>query len=123
MKERKGLRRLSDLALKQRRQGLLKLLPPLAELLRGSLVQRYVTCGNPACKCARGERHGPLWYWTVTLGPGRTRGAIIPAEQIEQVRRWIDNYRKVKQHLEGISEINGELLRRQRQRLRQKGKK
>ena len=40
-----------------------------------------------SCKCARGERHGPMWYLTVTLGPGRTTGGIISADQIEQVRR------------------------------------
>jgi hypothetical protein len=120
MKASKGVSRISELALKQRRQGLVKLLPPVGEVLRGSLMERYVTCGNPACKCARGERHGPVWYLSVTLGPGRTIGATIPPEQLEQVREWIANYQKVKQHLEGISEINRELLRRERQRERKK---
>jgi len=115
-----NLSRTSDLALKRRRQGLVKLLPPVSEVLRGSLVERYVTCGNSACKCSRGERHGPVWYLSVTLGPGRTIGATIPPEQLEQVREWIANYQKVKQQLEAISEINRELLRRERQRVRQK---
>lgn len=116
MKASKGLGRLSELALRQRRQGLVRLLPPVGEVLRGSLVERYVTCGNPSCKCTRGQRHGPVWYLTVTLGPGRTTGGVIPAEQLGKVRRWIENYQKVKQHLEKISEINRELLRRQRNR-------
>ena len=125
MKASNGLRRLPDLALRQRRQGLAKQLPPVTDILRGSLVERYVTCGNPACKCAKGERHGPMWYLTVTLGPGRTTGGIIPAEQVEEVRGWIENYHKVKDHLEKISEINRELLRRQRdkQRQRKRGRK
>ena len=89
-------------------------------MLRGSLVERYVTCGNPACKCARGERHGPVWYLTVTLGRGRTTGGIIPGEKVEQVRRWIDNYQQLKDRLEKISEINRELLRRERQRQRKR---
>jgi hypothetical protein len=83
-------------------------------------MERYVTCGNPACKCARGERHGPVWYLSVTLGPGHTTGGTISPEQLDQVREWIANYQKVKQHLEGISEINRELLRRERQRGRMK---
>jgi len=125
VKASNGLRRLPDLALRQRRQGLAKQLPPVTDILRGSLVERYVTCGNPACKCAKGERHGPMWYLTVTLGPGRTTGGIIPAEQVEEVRGWIENYHKVKDHLEKISEINRELLRRQRdkQRQRKRGRK
>jgi len=125
VKESSGLSRLPELALRQRRQGLARQLPPVTETLRGSLVERYVTCGNPACKCAKGERHGPLWYLTVTLGPGRTTGGIIPSDQVEEVRGWIENYHKVKDHLEKISEINRELLRRQRdkQRQRKRGRK
>jgi len=125
VKASNGLRRLPGLALRQRRQGLAKQLPPVTDILRGSLIERYVTCGNPACKCAKGERHGPMWYLTVTLGPGRTTGGIIPSEQVEEVRGWIENYHKVKDHLEKISEINRELLRRRRdkQRQRQRGRK
>ena len=111
-----NLRKISTLALEQRRQGLVRLLPRLEETLRGSLMERYLTCGNPACKCARGERHGPVWYLSVTLGPGRTTGGVVSAEQRERVRRWIANYQQVKEHLEKISEINRELLRRERQK-------
>jgi hypothetical protein len=120
-----GLKRLSELALRHRRQGLAQQLPPVTDTLRGSLVERYVTCGNTSCKCAKGDRHGPLWYLTVTLGRGRTTGGIVPAEKVDQVRGWIENYRKIKDHLEKISEINRELLRRQReqQRKRQRAKK
>lgn len=120
MKASIGLSRLSELALRQRRQGLARLLPPVTEILRGSLVERYVTCGNPACKCARGERHGPMWYLTVTLGKGRTTGGIIDEEHVDRVRGWIANYHQLKDHVEKISEINRELLRRQRERRRNK---
>jgi uncharacterized protein DUF6788 len=123
MKASNGLSRFPELALRQRRQGLAKLLPPVAETLRGSLVERYVTCGNPACKCAKGERHGPIWYLTVTLGRGRTTGGIIPEEKVAEVRGWIENYHKVKDHLEKISEINRELLRRERAKQRQHKRK
>lgn len=120
MKASSELRRLPELALRQRRQGLAQQLPPVTETLRGSLVERYVTCGNPSCKCAKGERHGPMWYLTVTLGPGRTTGGIVPAEKVDQVQGWIENYHKVKDHLEKISEINRELLRRQREQQRKR---
>ena len=118
MKASSGLGRLPELALRERRQGLAKLLPPVTEILRGSLVERYVTCGNPACKCAKGERHGPIWYLTVTLGKGRTTGGIIPEDRVGEVRLWIENYHRLKDQLEKISEINRELLRRERDRKR-----
>lgn len=120
MKASNGLRKLPELALRQRRQGLAKLLPPITEILRGSLLQRYVTCGNPACKCAKGERHGPIWYLTVTLGRGHTTGGIIPEEKAAEVRSWIENYHKLKDQLEKISEINRELLRRERAKQRRR---
>jgi len=114
VKASSGLGRLPELALRERRKGLAQQLPPLTEILRGSLLERYVTCGNPSCKCAKGERHGPSWYLTVTLGPGRTTGGIVPEEKVAEVRGWIENYHKLKDHLEKISDINRELLRRQR---------
>ncbi len=60
MAEIEKLAKLSELALRNRREGLTKVLPPLGEVLRGSLMERYLTCGNPDCKCVRGERHGPV---------------------------------------------------------------
>lgn len=122
MKASKELSRLSELALRQRKLGLTKL-PPVAEILRGSLMERYVTCGNPSCKCARGERHGPTWYLSVTLGPGRTTGSIISEEKVDEVRSGIENYHKVKDQLEKISDINRELLRRDRPRQRKRDRK
>lgn len=55
-----------------------------------------------------------MWYLTVTLGRGRTTGGIVGEEQLAGVRTWIENYHKLKDHLEKISEINRELLRRER---------
>src|SRR6266852_3013297 len=97
MKASSGLSRLSELALRQRRQGLAKQLPPVTEILRGSLVERYVTCGNPACKCFKGERHGPMWYLTVTLGRGRAPSAESDSQiphrsmplALKALARWI----------------------------------
>ncbi len=112
MAERENLSRLSTLALRKRREGFLKLLPPLREILRGSLTERFLTCGKPYCKCARGERHGPVWYLSVSLDQSHRTGSTVPPHQIAQVRRGIECYHRVKEHLEKISNINRELLRR-----------
>jgi len=112
MVERENLARLSDLALRHRREGLTKVLPPLAEVLRGTLMERYLTCGHPDCKCARGQRHGPVWYLSVTLDQSHRAGCTVPGDQVEQVRHWIENYHRVKENLEKISDINRELVRR-----------
>ncbi len=112
MRERENLSRLSILALRKRREGLTKNLPSLAEILRGSLMERYMTCGKPDCKCGRGERHGPIWYLSVTLDQTHRTGTTVPPEQVERVRRWIENYHALKDRLEKISDINREILRR-----------
>jgi hypothetical protein len=114
MVERESLVKLSELALRNRRQGLIKLLPPLGEVLRGSLMERYLTCGNRDCKCARGERHGPVWYLSVTLDQSHRAGCTVPSDQVDQVRQWIDNYHRVKEHLEKVSDINRELMHRRK---------
>ena len=39
---------------------------------------------------------------------------MVPGEQLEQVRHWVENYQQMKHDLESISAINRELLRRKR---------
>ena len=123
MAVRENLSKLPVLALRKRRDGLTNLLPPLGEIMRGSLMERYLTCGNPDCKCARGERHGPVWYLSVTLDQSHRSGCTVPSDQVDQVRRWIENYRQVKENLEKISDINRELMRRQRMQYKKKAAK
>ena len=55
-----------------------------------------------------------MWYLSVTLDQSHRTGSTVPADQVEQVRYWIENYHRVKEHLEKISDINRELLRRQK---------
>ena len=114
MAARRNLSRLSTLALRKRRAGLTRLLPPLDDILRGSLTERYLTCGKPDCRCARGKRHGPVWYLSVSLDQSHRKGTTVPWAQLAQVRRGIESYHRVKEHLEKISEINRELLRREK---------
>lgn len=107
-------KKVSTLALRERRKNVVRQVPNLQELLRGSLMERYLTCGKPGCKCARGERHGPVWYLSVTLRAGKTVGMQVPKEKVERIRAWLENHRRVKESLEAIAEINWELLRRER---------
>jgi len=61
-------------------------------------------------------------YLTVTLGRGRTTGESSRGEGAE-VRGWIENYHKLKEHIEKISEINRELLRADRAQQRKRKRK
>ena len=80
------------------------------ELLRGSLLERTVRHTKGCPKCARGEGHR-VFVLTVTYAGGRTRQLSVRRERVAEVRRWLDNYQKLKQAIENICELNHELLR------------
>jgi uncharacterized protein DUF6788 len=92
------------------RDKLVAKLPVTGELLRGSLLERIVRHTKGCPKCARGEGHR-VFVLTVTYAGGRTRQFSVRRERVPEVRRWLDNYQKLKQSIEGICELNHELLR------------
>lgn len=99
-------------ALKRRRKQLLRKLPALDSVLRGSLIERYKRCGNPNCKCANGPGHGPKFYLSVSY-PDRPRQMdYVRQDDLAQVSQSVADYARVRDILEEISEINHELLRR-----------
>jgi hypothetical protein len=53
---------------------------------------------------------------TVTYPGGRTRQISLSAEQKTLVQQWLRNYRKLKDTLERICELNLELLRPEKNR-------
>ena len=98
--------------LRKRRQALLRQLPPLKSILRGSLIERYKRCGKPGCKCAEGQGHGPKYYLSVSHPGLRPQMDYVPQESHTQTAEFVANYHRAREILEGISEINRELLRR-----------
>jgi hypothetical protein len=84
-------------------------LPVTGKLLRGSLIERTVRHTRGCTICAGGGH--PLWVLTVGYAGGRTRQLSLRREQVEEVRRWLGNYHKLKRALEEICELNHGLLR------------
>jgi hypothetical protein len=107
------LHRKSTLALRQRRDWLLRSLRIPPDLLRASFVERFTTCGKPNCCCARGQRHGPFYYLSAGLQAGQVRKFLLksPAQQA-LARQGVAAYQAFWDQLEELSQINGELLRR-----------
>jgi len=92
------------------RQALVSQLPVTGEILRGSVVERTVRHSRGCTICAGGGGH-PLSVLTVTYAGGRTRQFSLRREQVEEVRRWLGNYHKLREALEEICEFNHALLR------------
>jgi hypothetical protein len=92
------------------REKLLSKLPVTGELLRGSLLERTIRHTKDCPKCARGEGHR-VFVLTVSYGGGRTRQFSVRRERVAEVRCLLANYQKLKKAIEGICELNHELLR------------
>jgi hypothetical protein len=104
----------SVVALRRRRQALVERLPSLAgQVVRGSVIERYLPCGKPGCRCASGRGHGPKYYLSVSYPQGRSQLQYLAREQRPEVQMLVQNLHRVRQLLERICDINRELLRRQ----------
>lgn len=104
-------RPVSPAELLTRRARVRHTLPPLEEVLRGSLLHREIRCGKATCHCATGSGH-PLTCVTVTFANGRTQQVTVPREWRTTVQRWIANYQRYWQAIEAISAINRQFLQR-----------
>jgi uncharacterized protein DUF6788 len=102
----------SSPTLRRRRQALIKKLPPLDAVLRGSLIERYKRCGKPGCKCAEGPGHGPKYYLSVSFPGLRPQMDYVSQDDLPTMRTLVENFHQVRSALEEVCLINRELLRR-----------
>ena len=99
----------SDL-LRARRQELTNSLPPLDQVIRGSLITRYIKCGKSNCRCASGQGHPSLYL--SSLNEGKTRLVYVPSSWEPWVQQRLDNFHRTQDSLAELTEINLELLKR-----------
>jgi hypothetical protein len=109
-------RRLSTLALRQRKARLVRsfALPP--DFIHASLLERFLQCGKPACHChlQGGPRHGPFFYLNRCFAKGQIKSLLLKTqEQVAQARSSVAAYAQIQESLDEISQINFELLRRE----------
>lgn len=89
-------------------------LPDLQQVLRGSLVTRYRSCGKAGCHCARDgdPGHGPAYYLMVSVAPGKTISVYVPARHVEQVEGYLQNFRRARETLDAVSNENRARLKK-----------
>ena len=83
--------------------------PSTTDILRGSLLQRRIRHRSGCAVCARGEGH-LISVLTVSYPGGRTKQISLRPDQKPIVERWLRNYRKIKDTLERICELNHQRL-------------
>jgi hypothetical protein len=104
-------RRLTVRQLRARRAHLARHLPDLQATLHGALQHQMRQCGEPGCRCAAGERHGPYLYLAVRVG-SRRRLLYVPAGAAALIERHVKTTGRIDDALAEISAINLELFAR-----------
>ena len=103
-------------ALLRKRTSLLRHLATVGPLIDGSLVTIARACGNPNCKCTRGEKHQSLYltYKGHRKAPGeaaKTKTLYVPVALEGEVRKWSRECTKVRELIRQLSEIQREIIR------------
>jgi hypothetical protein len=108
------LKRISSLALRQRKTHLLRSFQLAPHLLHASLVERFLKCGKTHCHChTGGPKHGPFFYLNRCFAKGQMQSLLLKSpDQIEQACRSVAAYAQAQRVLDELSQINHELLRR-----------
>lgn len=102
------LRRMREARLKRFRQA--------RPFLGASLVRIARLCGNPRCRCARGQKHASF-YLTLKQA-GKTRTFYVPLAALPEVRLWVQEHRRLKTLFREVSHLSLALLRAEAPRAR-----
>lgn len=70
----------------------------LEAICSGTLTRRMTTCGNPNCRCARGQRHGPYVRWGHVVKGRLVQRWLSPTES-PRFASANKNYRELKRLL------------------------
>ncbi len=73
----------------------------------GSLVRRFMPCGNPACRCMATPPvlHGPYYQWTHKYA-GKTKTVRLSPEQAKVCKQWTENHKRLKRILRQMEQLS-----------------
>ena len=96
--------------LESHRQDLMHQLSKLGPWIEGTLVSTVRTCGKKNCACmSQGPKH-PVMYITGKQ-KGKTVSLYIPRKLESEVSTWVENYRRAKELIRKISNVQKEIIR------------
>lgn len=103
----------SQKTIKLKKQKIVKDLPLLTELIRGTFIKWYQVCARKECKCHKDRRfqHGP--YYRVSYSKGkRSYHIYVPLDEKDKIKEMVNNYEKLWKAIEKISALNIKLIRK-----------
>lgn len=92
---------------KQRRSLLGGLMRTRGALVAGSLYQIWRRCGNPNCKCARGQKHAS-WYLSRAV-QGRTRLSYVGRVAPRWLEQCVERYQQYQRLLAAVRKLDGQI--------------
>src|SRR5258706_6549954 len=89
-----------------RAAGIAAELASLGLALPGTLIERHVRCGKPACRCHADPPalHGPYPQWTRKVA-AKTVTLLVPDEQLDHYRAWLDNQPQLRAHRAALADL------------------
>lgn len=97
-------------SLQQQRERILGELAALGDMRPGSLVHRYMKCGNPACRCRQegNPGHGPYFVLVRDVGGKRTSRSLSQAAA-QAVQPQLDEYQRFRRLTAALVEVSEQL--------------
>ena len=92
-----------------RRDAKLKQLAARRPFVAASLCAVRRRCGNPNCKCARGELHRA--HVLTRKVHGKTETVHVPKDLLGEVREWVKEYKRIKTLIRETSDLSVAILR------------
>jgi len=84
-------------------QSRVKKLKAESPVLVASLVRIARSCGQPNCRCTRGQKH--VGHFLTFKVAGKTRTVYVPQAMVSEVRSWIAEHRRMRKLSEEISRL------------------
>jgi hypothetical protein len=96
----------------------------VGQLLAATLVETRIRCSRPGCRLCKQGRGHPTRFVTFSR-KGRTVTVYVPKDDLEEVRGWVREHKRVKRLVGEISDLCVELLKAEAavRRKRRGGKK
>jgi len=74
-----------------------------------SMVKIARVCGNPNCKCVKGEKH-ENYYLTYAIKK-KTHTRYIPIDLEDEIREWVLEYKRIKKLIKEITFLQLKILK------------
>ena len=97
-------------SLEAKRLKPLQRIDTLIPWIEGSLVSTSRFCGKKNCICHQGGPKHPVLYVTWKEN-GKTVSLYVPRKLEPEVMGWVQNYKKLKETIREVSEIQKQIIR------------